>query len=110
MVQQPEERLFLTPEVAVEGPGQKALRAHHQAKVGIHPASSWGAVKSAAAGRELIEPDRSGQGSLHHERAKRPADGICRVEPLRPIGDIRLVTAEVVKSPAFRVWPEVGNR
>ena len=70
MIHEPEERLFLAALMAVEGPGENPLSAHHESKVCIHAASARCSVKSAAAGGELVEPYRSRQCSFGHQRAK----------------------------------------
>src|ERR1700729_364076 len=70
VIHQPEERLFFSALVAVEGPGENPLSAHHESKVCVHAASARCSVKAAAASSELVEPYRGPQCPFGHQRAK----------------------------------------
>lgn len=80
MINQPEERLFFSALVTVEGPCENPLSSHHESKVCVHAASAWRSVKTSATGGELVESYRSRQCPFGHERAKCTADGVSRIK------------------------------
>ena len=70
VIHQPEERLFFSSLMTVEGPSENPLSSHHEPKVCIHAASARCSVKAAAAGGELVEPNGRGKCPFGHQRAK----------------------------------------
>src|ERR1035441_2393525 len=70
VIHQPEERLFLSALMTVEGPGENSLRSKHECKVCVHVTSARSAVKTAATGGKLVEPNGRGQCPFGHQRAK----------------------------------------
>jgi len=110
VVQKSEQRLLLAANMAVEGPRQNCLRAHQEGLVGVHAAPSARSVKAPAAGGELVEPDRRFQVPFGHQRTQRAAHRIAGIEPLRAIGHIRLVAAEIVEAPSPGGIPQIRDR
>src|ERR1035438_445214 len=80
VIHQPEERLFFSSLMTVEGPSESPLSSHHEPKVCIHAASARCSVKATAAGGELIEPNGRGQSPFGHQRAKCTADGVTGIK------------------------------
>ena len=110
VVDQAEQRLLLAAQVAVEGPRQHRLRAEQQAHVGPHPRPALRAVIAAAAGDELVEPDRRRQAGLHHRRLEAGAHGLAGVEAHRAVAHVLAVARQVVEALAPGAVPEVGDR
>ena len=70
MIEQSEERLFLTAQMTVERPCKNSLRANHERQLRIHAAAAWLTIPASAACGEFIEPDRRGEISFGQQCLK----------------------------------------
>src|ERR1035437_4275165 len=110
MIDQAEERLLLTSGMTVERPCKDALRTHEERQIGVHSTPPWSAVKATPTGGELVEPNRSGEIPFCHQRAKRAADRIARIEALRAVGHIGFVRGKIIEAAPRCGIPEIGDR